>query len=454
MPHHCSFSSAARHASLLLILAGLLPSPMKAASPAAAQKLVEARVQQEYGSLDKLYKELHAAPELSQQEVKTSARVAEELRKAGFEVASGIGGHGVVGVLRNGKGPAVLVRADMDGLPVKEQTGLPYASKVVSKDSQGNDVPVMHACGHDVHMTCLIGTARVLAQLKDHWRGTLVCIGQPAEEAGAGARAMLQDGLFERFPRPDYCLALHDNDELPAGTVGYVPGYMSANVDSADILVRGVGGHGAHPNKAKDPVVLAAQIVVALQTIASREVKPGEPVVITVGTIHGGTRRNIIPDEVRLGLTIRTYGEEVRQQALSAIKRIARGEALAAGMPEDRLPEVKLGEDPTPALFNQPELTERLARVWKDWLGETQVVPRKPGMGGEDFSEYGLTKEKVPICMFSLGAVDLQCVQASKQSGRPLPAIHSPLFAPAPEPTIKTGVTAMTAAVLELIGKP
>ena len=439
---------------LLALLACSAGVDAQAQNALSSRDLVQRRVQAEYSSLLELYKTLHAAPELSLQEQKSAARVAEELRQAGFEVTTGVGRLGVVGVLRNGQGPTVLVRADMDALPVKEQTGLPYASTVVAKDAEGREVPVMHACGHDIHMTCLVGTARVLAQIKAQWRGTLVCIGQPAEEAGGGAEAMLADGLFQRFPQPDYCLALHDDSELPAGTLGYVPGYMNASVDGVDILVRGVGGHGAYPHRTKDPVVLAAQIVLALQTIASRETQPGEPVVVTVGTIHGGTKRNIIPDEVRLQLTIRSYAEEVRQQTLEAIKRIARGQAVAAGIPEDRLPQVKIGKDPTPALFNQPELTERVAGVFKAWFGETNVLSKTPSMGGEDFSEYGRTAAKIPLFMFQLGAVRPEAIKESERTGQPLCSLHSPLWAPAPDPTIQTGVTAMTAAVLELMGKP
>ncbi len=302
-------------------------------SAAPTQELVRSRVAQEYPSLFELYKHLHSHPELSFQEVQSAARVADELRKAGCEVTTGVGKGGVVGVLRNGAGPTLLVRADMDALPVKEQTGLPYASTVTAKDAQGKVVPVMHACGHDIHMTWLVGAARVLGQIKNQWQGTLVFIGQPAEEAVGGALSMLKDGLYQRFPRPDFCFALHDDAELAAGSVGYAPGYSGANVDSVDITVHGVGGHGAYPHKTKDPVVLAAEIILALQTIVSREVQPGEPVVVTVGSIHGGTRRNIIPDEVRLELTVRSYKEEARQQTLAAIKRIVRGQALAAGIP-------------------------------------------------------------------------------------------------------------------------
>jgi hippurate hydrolase len=421
---------------------------------ASTQELVRSRVAQEYPSLFELYKHLHSHPELSFQEAQSAARVADELRKAGCEVTTGVGKHGVVGVLRNGAGPTVLIRADMDALPVKEQTGLPYASTVTAKDPQGKDVPVMHACGHDIHMTWLVGAARVLGQIKEQWHGTLVFIGQPAEEAVGGALGMLDDGLYQRFPRPDFGFALHDDAELAAGTVGYTPGYSGANIDSVDITVHGVGGHGAYPHKTKDPVVLAAQIVLALQTIVSREVKPGEPVVVTVGSIHGGTRRNIIPDEVRLQLTVRSYQEEVRQQTLAAIKRIVRGQALAAGMPEDRLPEVKVTDEITPALYNDPQLTERLVDALKGWFGETNLIRKPPSMGGEDFSEFGRTEPKVPICMMNVGGVSSEARKDSQRTGQPMPSLHSPFWAPAPEPTIKAGVTAMTAAALELLGKP
>ena len=422
-------------------------------SAAPAQELVQSRVAQEYPSLLELYKHLHSHPELSFQEVQSAARVADELRKAGCEVTAGVGKNGVVGVMRNGAGPTLLLRADMDALPVKEQTGLPYASTVIAKDSQGKDVPVMHACGHDIHMTWLVGAARVLGQIKDQWRGTLVFIGQPAEEAVGGALGMLNDGLFKRFPRPDFCFALHDDAELAAGTVGYAPGYSGANVDSVDITVYGVGGHGAYPHKTKDPVVLAAQIILDLQTVASREVKPGEPVVVTIGSIHGGTRRNIIPDEVRLQLTVRSYKEEVRQQTLAAIKRIARGQALAAGLPEDRLPEVKVTDEITPSLYNDPKLTERLAGAFQAWFGAANLIQKPPSIGGEDFSEFGRTERKVPICMMNVGGVSPEALKESQRTGKALPSLHSSLWAPVPDPTIKTGVTVMTAAVLELLGK-
>ena len=311
----------------------------------------------------------------------------------------------------------------------------------------------MHACGHDVHMTALIGTARVLTQLKDQWSGTLVFIGQPAEERVGGAKMMLADGLFTRFPKPDFCLALHDNSSLAAGKVGYVEGFALANVDSVDITVRGVGGHGAYPHTTKDPIVLAAKIVVALQTIVSREIQPGEPAVVTVGSILGGTKHNIIPDEVKLQLTLRSYTDEVRQQTIAAVKRIARGQAISAGIPEDLLPVVKSSEDYTPSTYNEPKLTQRLAGAWENWLGKTNVVKSKPVMGGEDFSEYGRTPEKIPSCIFWVGAAKPELVAESEKTGQPLPSLHSPFFAPVVEPTIKTAITAMCAAVLELIGK-
>ena len=423
------------------------------AQDAAIRDAVRSRVDAEYPALSELYQHLHANPELSLHEAKTSARLADELRRAGYDVTPRVGNHGIVAVSKNGAGPTVLVRADMDALPVKEQTGLPFASKVTTKDDAGNDVPVMHACGHDMHMTALVGVARVLAQMKDRWQGTLVLIGQPAEERGGGASAMLKDGLFIRFPKPDFCLALHDSAELAAGTLGYTPGFAMANVDSVDITVRGLGGHGAHPDKTKDPVVLAAQIVLALQTIVSRERDPLEPAVVTVGSIHGGTKHNIIPDEVKLQLTVRSYTDEVRTQTLAAIQRIARGQAIAAGIPDDHLPVVNVEAEFTAATYNDPKLTERLVGVFNGWFGTTNVLQRKPSMGGEDFGDYGRTEHKIPICMFSVGGVKPEALKESARTGKPLPSLHSSLWAPDAEPTIKTGITAMTAAVLELMGK-
>jgi hippurate hydrolase len=427
--------------------------PLHAQTATTIREQVQARVEQEYPNLFELYKYLHSHPELSFQERNSSAKVAEELRKAGFEVTTGIGKYGVVAVFHNGSGPTILVRSELDALPVKEKTGLSYASEVIAKDRQGQEVPVMHACGHDVHMTCLVGVARVLPQLKERWHGTLVLIGQPAEELGGGARAMLADGLYQRFPKPNFCLALHDNAEIAAGTLGYTPGYASANVDSVDIIVHGVGGHGAYPHKTKDPIVLAAQIILALQAIVSRETPPSEPAVVTVGSIHGGTKHNIIPDEVRLQLTVRSYSDTVRQQTLESIKRIARGQAMSAGMPDDLMPEVIVEHDDfTPTTYNDPELMAKVVSVFKTWFGEARVIQRKPPMGGEDFGEFGRTPEKIPLCMFAVGGVSPEVLKECEQTGKTLPSLHSSLWAPVPEPTIKTGITAMTAAVLELMG--
>jgi hippurate hydrolase len=423
------------------------------APSAEVKQKVAARVSAETGSLVKLYQHLHANPELSFQEEKTGRRIAEELRQAGFEVTERIGGHGVVGVLKNGSGPTIMMRTDLDALPVPEQTGLPYASKAKAIDPDGKEVPVMHACGHDIHMTSFIGTARVMSALKGEWKGTLVFIGQPAEERGRGARAMLKDGLFTRFPKPEKVVALHVASDSPVGTVGYVPGFALANVDSVDITIRGVGGHGAYPHGAKDPIVLAAQTVLALQTIVSREIAPTEPAVVTVGSIHGGTKHNIIPDEVTLQLTLRSYNDQVRAQTIAAIHRITKGLAQAAGLPEDRMPIVKVSDEFTPACYNDPALTRRLAGVVEQWLGAGTAIERQPVMGGEDFAEYGRTEDKIPISMLWLGVVNPEAVKESLQKKKALPTIHSPFFAPAAEPSIKTGVTVMSGVLLELLGK-
>jgi amidohydrolase len=401
--------------------------------------------------LEPVYKRLHAQPELSNQEEKTAKFLADELEKMGFEVARKVGGHGVVGVLKNGEGKTLLLRTDMDALPVTEQTGAPYASKVTSADEKGNSVGVMHACGHDMHMTVFLGTARLLQQSKAKWRGTLVIIAQPAEEKVQGAKAMLADGLFTRFPRPDYCLALHCAPEMPAGAVGVTEGYALANVDSVDVTIRGVSGHGAWPHKTKDPIVLAAQTIVALQTIVSRETDPTQPAVVTVGSIHGGTKHNIIPDEVKLQLTLRSYADDVRNHTVEGIKRITRGLAQAAGLPEDRYPVVTVTDESSPATYNEPELARRLMRVFKATLGEERTVATKPIMGAEDFGLFGRTEHKIPICMFWLGTVEGARFKESAGSGKPLPPLHSSQFLPAIHPTLETGIAAMAAAALDLL---
>jgi amidohydrolase len=404
----------------------------------------------DYAHLAALYKHLHANPELSFHETKTAARVADELRSAGFAVTERVGTNGVVGVLENGPGPTVMLRTDLDALPVREQTGLEYASKATHRETNGVAISVMHACGHDAHMASVIGAARFLAKHTNLFSGTVVVIGQPAEERGAGARAMLKDGLFDRFPKPDYCLALHVDSGLAAGRMGYVPGWFLANVDSIDITIRGVGGHGAYPHEAKDPIVLAAQTILALQTLVSREKEPTAPAVLTVGSIHGGTKHNIIPDEVKLQLTMRSYADEVRTNMIAAVKRVTRGLAVAAGLPEDRMPIVTVDErEFTPATFNNPELTMRWAGQLQKWLGKDAVEKQESEMGGEDFGMYGRTADKIPICMMRLGSVREEVMK----SGKPLPTVHSPFYYPDPEPTLKTGVTALVAGVLDLLKK-
>ncbi|MGZ8938263.1 MAG: amidohydrolase [Limisphaerales bacterium] len=395
-----------------------------------------------------LYTYLHANPELSHLEENTAARVAEELRKVGYDVTAKVGGHGVVGVLKNGEGPVVLLRTDLDALPIKEQTGLPYASSKRQKDIAGEVVPVMHACGHDMHMTAVLGAARFLAAHKNLYRGTVVVIGQPAEERGAGARAMLKDGLFTRFPKPDYCLALHVDSDLEAGRIAYVPGFILANVDMVDITIRGVGGHGAYPHTAKDPIVLAAQTILAFQTLVSREKPAGDPGVLTVGAIHGGTKHNIIPDEVKLQLTLRSYSDSVRTNMIEGLKRVTRGIALAAGIPEDRMPIVHTREEEyTPAAYNSPELTHRWVSTLEPLIGKENLVRDEPQMGGEDFGMYGRTEDKIPICMLWLGSVPAEKMRGTNVA----PTIHSALYYPDPEATIKTGVTALVAGVLDLL---
>ena len=402
-----------------------------------------------YPELDALYMDLHRNPELSKQEAKTAAKMVARLKALGFEVTSGVGGHGVVGILRNGSGPTVMLRTDLDGLPVEEKTGVPYASKATAVNAAGETVRVMHACGHDIHMTSWIGAATLLAGAKDRWRGTLMMVGQPAEEGGAGALTMLKDGLFTRFPKPDFAFAIHDNADLPSGKVLFVPGYALANVDAVDITIFGKGGHGAYPHTTVDPIVIAARTVVALQTIVGRENNPLDPAVVTVGSIHGGTKHNIIPDEVKLQLTVRSYKDDVRRRLLAAIDRIAKAEAAAAGAPKP--PEVTATEG-TPATLNEPALTRRVAAALGRDLGTENVQEGSPVMGGEDFSEYG--RAGVPATIFWVGAVDPKKYEAAKAAGTALPSLHSPLFAPDRERTLRTGVSTMTLAALELLGKP
>ena len=402
--------------------------------------------------LYKLYKYLHANPELSLMEVDTAKLLAGKLDKLGFEVTENVGGTGVVAVMKNGAGPTVLIRADMDGLPVKEQTGLSYASTVIRKNRDGIEKPAMHACGHDIHMTVLIGTAEKLVAQKDKWSGTLVLMLQPAEELGLGANMMLEDGLFKRFPRPDYNLALHDNSSLAAGEVGIVSGFALANVDSVDITVRGIGGHGAYPHTTKDPIVLASQLVVSMQTIVSRETSPLESAVLTVGSIHGGSKHNIISDEVKLQLTLRSYKDSVRMNTINSIKRIAEGLGRAYGLPDDKLPIVTVRDKEfTPATYNNPQLATRMTAVIGKSIGEQHVQTLDPVMGGEDFGALGRAEPKIPSLIFWLGAVNPKTIAKAKKTGKTLPSLHSPFFAPDAKPTIKTGVKAMSAAAIDLL---
>jgi hippurate hydrolase len=409
------------------------------------RKLIDA----DYPRLDALYKYFHAHPELSLQEEQTATRLARELKAAGLKVTPRVGGHGVVGVLANGPGPTVMIRADMDALPITENTGLPYASKVRTRDRDGNEVGVMHACGHDVNMTCLTGVARVLVALKGRWKGTVVLIGQPAEEMGAGARMMLADRLFERFGKPDYALALHCDSRYPYGHVNYRAGQMQANVDTVDILVRGKGGHGAAPHTTVDPVVLAARIVLDLQTIVSRERHPQTPAVVTVGSIHGGSKHNIIPAEVKLQVTVRTTTDAVRKQVLEAITRIVRAAAEGARAPE---PVVTVHlDDFFPALENDAELTRKGAALFRKVLGPDRVHERPMSMGGEDFSRF--VRAGVRGFYYHLGSVPPERVAEAKKGGPPLPPTHSDAYYPVPEPTIKTGVLTMSLQALDLLGR-
>ena len=422
------------------------------ASPVAADPLTTA-VKVDMPGLLTIYRDLHANPELSFQEKRSAAILAAEAKKLGFQVTTGVGQTGVVAVMKNGPGPVLLLRADMDALPLAEQTGLPFASKVKALTREGAETSVMHACGHDTHMTAWIGTARRLAAMKDHWSGTLVMIGQPAEELGLGAKAMLDDGLYTRFPKPDVAIAFHDAAGLPAGMIGYTPGYTMANVDTVDLTVKGLGGHGAYPQLAKDPIVLAARIVTALQTLVSREIDPLESGVVTVGSFIGGTKHNIIPDEAKLQITVRSYTPEVRKILLDGIARIAKGEAIAAGMPEDRMPVMTIRDGLTPATFNTQPLTDRITDAFATRFGADRVRQVKPQMGGEDFSRFHLADEKIQSLLFWVGGVPQAKWDTVKGDITKLPSLHSPFWAPDPEVTIATATEAMTTAALTVLGK-
>jgi len=393
-----------------------------------------------------LYLDLHQHPELSSHETRTAALLAQRLRQLGYEVTENVGGTGVVGIMKNGSGPTVMLRTELDALPVEELTGLPYASKVRAKDDSGRDVPVMHACGHDLHMASWWGTAAIMARTKDTWHGTLMLIAQPAEETIAGAKRMVEDGLFTRFPKPDVGIALHTTNEIPAGQVGFAPEYTWANADSLRITVYGKGGHGARPDTTVDPIVIAASIVVRLQTIVSREVHPGEVAVITVGYFQAGTKNNIIPDQAQLGLTVRSYKPEVRKHLLAAITRIANAEAEAGGA--EKMPLIEEYES-TSSVYNDPILARHLAVTLETALGKNNVLAQPPAIVSEDYSVF--VEQGVPSFYFRLGAADPEKLRQAKAAGKELPSNHSPLFAPVAEPALRTGITAEVAVLRDLL---
>ena len=401
-------------------------------------------------NLLELYKELHSNPELSYQEYETSKKLASVLENIGYQVTRNVGGNGIVALLENGDGNTVMFRADMDGLPVEEKTGASYASKNRVKNLDGEEVFTMHACGHDVHMTVLIGVAEYLYKIKDTWQGKLLLVLEPAEEVSGGARNMIKDGLFTKFPRPDFNLAFHVSASLQAGKVGYLPGWAMANVDSVDITVKGLGGHGAYPHTTKDPIVIAANIVTQLQTIVSRQIAPTDPAVVTVGSIHGGTKHNVIPNEVKLQLTLRSYTDEVRNQTLSSIERIVRGSAISAGLTEEYFPVIEIKDEYTPAVFNNPSLVEKVQRSFVNTLGDDKVIEVSPVMGGEDFGMFGRVEPIIPTALFWLGAVNNEVYEKAKRDDLTLPSLHSDLFLPDADPAINTGVEAMSNAIVDL----
>jgi len=393
-----------------------------------------------------LYEDVHQHPELSSHETRTAALLAERLRRLGYEVTEHVGGTGVVGILKNGLGPTVMLRTELDALPVEEKTGLPYASKVHTKDDSGRDVGVMHACGHDLHMASWWGTAAIMAHTKDTWHGTLMLIAQPAEETVSGASGMIADGLFTRFPKPDVGVALHDTNALPAGMVGIAPEYALANADSVRITVYGRGGHGSAPDATIDPIVIAASIVVRLQSVVAREIHPGDAGVITVGYFQAGTKNNIIPDEAQLGLTVRSYKPEVRKRLLASIDRIAKAEAEAGGA--EKMPLIEHPES-TSALYNDPVLARHLVPVLEETLGKSNVVTVPPVMASEDYSAF--VEQGVPSFFFSLGAADPEKLKQARAAGRQLPSNHSPLFAPDADPSLHTGIAAEVAVLRNLL---
>lgn len=420
-------------------------------APVHANELREA-LSEDMPALMELYRDLHANPELSFQEVETAAKLATRARALGFEVTENVGKTGVVAVMRNGDGPVVMLRADMDGLPLEEKTGLPFASKRTAVPASGVETGVMHACGHDTHMTAWVGAAQLLSERKDEWSGTLVMILQPAEEIGEGALAMLEDGLYTRFPKPDYVLGFHDAAQFPAGMIGYSPGFALANVDSVDVTIPGVGGHGAYPHTTKDPIVLASAIVMKLQTLVSRESSPLDPAVITVGSFHSGHKHNIISDEARLQITVRSYTDESRQLLLDGIARVAKGEAIAAGMPEDRMPTVTVQDPYTPSTYNSPDFTENVMAGYRARFGEDRVMQVPSVMGGEDFGQFlRASPDDTKSLIFWVGGVPQDEFDKAQAGEGELPSLHSPFWAPDAEKVVATAAEAMSATVLDLL---
>ena len=432
----------------MITLASLL---CLAAQPVHAQSLAD-DIAGDLPGLMEIYKDFHANPELSFQETRSAKKMADAARAAGFKVTEKVGQTGIVAVMENGPGPVVMIRADMDGLPVVEQTGLPYASTKRGVSTAGVESGLMHACGHDTHMTAWIATARLLAERKDEWSGTLVMIGQPAEELGLGSRAMLEDGLYERFPKPDYVLAFHDSADMPAGVVGATPGWALANVDSVDIDIKGIGGHGAQPHTTKDPIVLGAAIVNRLQTIVSREVAPLEPAVVTVGSFHAGAKHNIISDQAKLELTVRSFSDETRKQLLDAIRRIAQGEGRVAGLAEDMLPTVTVKEPYTRSTYNTPELTNAFLADMRRTMGEEQVIQTPPTTGGEDFGEFlRADEDDTQSLIFWVGGVPAEKFAAAQRGEATLPSLHSPFWAPEADKVIASAALGLTRTALRLM---
>lgn len=413
---------------------------------------ITSNLEKSYTHYITFYKNLHSNPELSFKEHETSKKITSELRNAGFKVTTNFGGNGVVGVYKNGDGPVVMMRTDMDALPVQEKTELPYASSKKMIGIEGKEFPVMHACGHDMHMTVFIATANTLVKLKDKWNGTLVFIAQQAEEYSGGANLMIEEGLFKKFPKPDYILAYHVSAELPVGTIGYTPGATFASVSSVDVKFFGVGGHGALPHTTIDPVVMASKAILDYQTIVSREISPLEPTVVTVGSIHGGAKNNIIPDEVQLKLTVRAFSDEVMDKMLASIKRKSEHAAIASGIPEKLLPEFKV-YNRTPSVVNNDELLLSCTQSFSDIIGEDNVFKVPPATVSEDFARYGRTEEQIPICLTWLGSVNIDKYNSYKIEGKKLPALHSPYYHPDPEPTLKTGASAMVQAIIDLMNE-